>query len=89
MKIILAGLLLLMSVQSLYAQDRQPIIDVHLHAYISIPAGESADWTGEPESRVLAGAVDADEHFRSTLAQMNKYNIVKLHALVSSTTTLM
>ena len=32
MKIVAACLLLFMSVQSLYAQDRHPIIDVHLHA---------------------------------------------------------
>jgi len=76
MKIITASLLLLMTVQNLYAQDRQPVIDVHLHAYIGLPPGESADWTGEPEARALVGAADADEHFRSTIAEMDKYNIV-------------
>lgn len=59
-----------------FTQERQPIIDVHLHAYVDIPPEESASWTGEPEARALAGAADADEHFRSTLAKMDKYNIV-------------
>ena len=76
MKIIAACLLLFMTVQSLHAQERLPIIDVHLHAYIGLPPGESAGWTGESEARALVGAADADEHFRSTIAEMDKYNIV-------------
>lgn len=53
-----------------------PIIDMHLHAYTDMPPGESASWTGEPEARALTGALDAEEHFMSTLAEMDKYNIV-------------
>lgn len=53
-----------------------PIIDMHLHAYSDMPPGESASWTGEPEARALAGAVDAEGHLMSTLAEMDKYNIV-------------
>lgn len=53
-----------------------PIIDMHLHAYTDMPPGESASWTGEPEARALTGALDSEEHFMSTLAEMDKYNIV-------------
>lgn len=53
-----------------------PIIDMHLHAYTDMPPGESASWTGEPEARALTGALDVEEHFMSTLAEMDKYNIV-------------
>lgn len=61
--------------QTVVAQ-RPPVIDVHLHAYTEVPPGASASWTGEPEARALPGATTAAEHMQSTLAQMDRYNVV-------------
>lgn len=58
------------------ATYKGPIIDVHLHAYIAIPPGVSAGWTGEPEARALTGAASAEEHIQATLAEMDRHNVV-------------
>ncbi|WP_281179602.1 hypothetical protein [Rhodohalobacter halophilus] len=42
MKSLITCFVILLAVASAYAQDREPIIDVHLHAYIGLPPGESA-----------------------------------------------
>ena len=57
--------------------QRQPIIDVHLHAYLP------ADWKGPSPNPVTGkpGPATAEEHMRQTLAAMERYNIVK--AIVS------
>ena len=59
------------------AIQRQPIIDVHLHAYAA------ADWNGSRPNPVTGkpGPSTAEEHMRQTLAAMDRYNIVK--AIVS------
>ena len=59
------------------AIQRQPIIDVHLHAYAE------ADWKGPRPNPVTGnpGPATAEEHMRQTLAAMDRYNIVK--AIVS------
>jgi len=57
--------------------QRQPIIDVHLHAY------GPADWK-DPRPNPVTGKpspATAEEHMRQTLAAMDRYNIVK--AIVS------
>jgi hypothetical protein len=59
------------------AIQRQPIIDVHLHAY------NAADWKGPPPNPITGkpGPASAEEHMRQTLAAMERFNIVK--AIVS------
>lgn len=56
---------------------RQPIIDMHLHAY------RAADWKGPPPAPITGkpGPATADEHMRQTLAVMERYDVVK--AIVS------
>ena len=57
--------------------QRQPIIDMHLHAFLP------ADWKGPSPNPVTGkpGPATAEEHMRQTLAAMERYNIVK--AIVS------
>ena len=57
--------------------QRQPIIDMHLHAY------RAADWKGSPPNPITGkpGPATAEEHMRQTLAAMERYNVVK--AIVS------
>jgi uncharacterized protein len=59
------------------AVQRQPIIDVHLHAF------RTADWKGPAPNPITGkpGPATAEEHMRQTLAAMERYNIVK--AIVS------
>ena len=70
----------LLSQSSAFAQVRQPIIDVHLHAY------EKDDrWTnkmGNPVTGRAMTATNEEAHMRETLAEMKKYNVVK--AIVST-----
>ena len=73
MKIIAACLLLFMTVQSLYAQDRQPIIDVHLHLYDD----ESLPYPPHPGPVGDVSRPDTQEELIAlTLAQMDEHNIV-------------
>lgn len=68
---VLALTLLLVPLQA-HAQERLPVIDMHLHAY-----GE-AGWNGRapnPVSGTPAPAT-ADEHMRQCLAVMDEHNIV-------------
>ena len=57
--------------------QRQPIIDMHLHAY------RAEDWKGSSPNPITGkpGPATAEEHMRETLAAMERYNIVK--AIVS------
>jgi len=73
MKIVAACALLFMTVQSLYAQDHQPIIDMHLHAY---PVGHF--WPpGTPNPATGVPSPETDEElFHQTLAAMDRHNIV-------------
>jgi len=70
---ITACLFVLMIVSPLYAQDRQPIIDMHLHAYPVghfWPAGAPNPATGVPSPET------DDELFRQTREAMDRHNIV-------------
>lgn len=61
-------------------QPRQPIIDVHMHAY-----AKDARWdhkVGNPITGQAMTATNEQSHMRETMVEMKKYNIVK--ALVSS-----
>ena len=57
--------------------QRQPIIDVHLHAF------RAADWKGASPNPITGkpGPATAEEHMRQTLDAMERYKIVK--AIVS------
>jgi uncharacterized protein len=73
MKVIAACLLVFMTLQSLYAQDREPIIDMHLHAYPVghfWPAGAPNPATGYPSPET------DEELFLQTRAAMDRHNIV-------------
>jgi predicted TIM-barrel fold metal-dependent hydrolase len=64
---------------SALAQVRQPIIDVHMHAYV-----KDDRWTykvGNPATGRAMTATNESAHMRETLSEMKKYNIVK--AIVS------
>jgi hypothetical protein len=65
------------SVMSHQSATRQPIIDMHLHAY------GPANWQGPSPNPVTGkpGPSTADEHMRQTLAAMTEHHIVK--AIVS------
>ncbi len=66
-----------------YSQTSMPVIDVHLHAYESIPPNFKASWAGEPNARELSSPEDAQEHLRMVIQEMKRHNI-KL-AITSST----
>lgn len=53
------------------AQSRQPIIDMHLHAY-------GAEWSGRPPNPATGAAAPAssDDHMRETLQVMERHNVV-------------
>ena len=63
---------LLLCVPAGAADDRPPIIDMHLHA------NSSADWTvGHPNPATgVTSPASAEEHMRATLAAMERYNVV-------------
>ena len=57
------------------AQSRQPVIDVHMHAYAKDPRWDQKltnPITGQPMT-----ATNEQSHMRATFAEMKKYNIVK------------
>lgn len=58
------------------AAQRPPVIDMHLHAYLSTPPGASADWADRADARALMGRMDADQHMTASLAEMDNYNVV-------------
>jgi predicted TIM-barrel fold metal-dependent hydrolase len=73
----LASILLLVAA-STYSQrnvNRQPIIDVHMHCYTE------KDWKDNampnPITKKPLTAKNAQDHFRETVAQMKRFNIVK------------
>src|SRR5437868_10576395 len=56
-------------------RTREPIIDVHMHAYpadIAIPASAGNPATGRPP-----GVADGEQHLQACLAAMKRLNIVK------------
>ena len=61
-------------------QPRQPIIDVHMHAYAKDPRWDHK--VGNPITGQPMTATNEQSHMRETMAQMKKYNIVK--AVVST-----
>lgn len=67
-----------------FAQEPQlPIIDIHLHAYETIPPKMKASWAGESYAQVLSSPENATTHLQMVLDEIKKNNI-KL-ALTSST----
>ena len=66
-----AGLVLAAAV---YGQTREPIIDVHLHAY---PADEAIPDIANPANGKKPGVKTGEEHRQAVLAEMKRLNIVK------------
>lgn len=67
---------------SLFGQDRQPIIDMHLHADLppmEIHEGEPAPCRPEPCEEKGRATANHDETLKKTLEIMDRYNIVKAH----------
>ncbi len=65
-----------------FGQERQPIIDMHLHADLppqEIQPGEPAPCRPEPCERKGRATRSHDETLRKTLEIMDRYNIVKAH----------
>ena len=55
---------------------KAPVIDVHLHSYIAVPAGARPEWADRGEARALVAPASAEEHMRATLAEMDRHNVV-------------
>jgi hypothetical protein len=83
MKRFLAVLFLIISVIVYSQETQQPIIDIHLHGYSSIPPNVPASWTGESYARELTSPQNAERHLRMVIEEMKKNNI-KL-GIISST----
>jgi hypothetical protein len=67
-----------------YSQEvKQPIIDIHLHGYNSIPPNVQASWAGESYAQKLTSPQNAERHLRMVIEEMKKNNI-KL-GVISST----
>ena len=77
-------ILLVLLASTVFAQNntqpRQPIIDVHMHAYAKDPRWDHK--VGNPITGKPMTATNEQSHMRETMAEMKKYNIVK--ALVST-----
>jgi uncharacterized protein len=56
------------------APAREPIIDVHLHAY---PPGEAIPDIPNPANGKKPGVKTGEEHRRAVLAEMSRFNIVR------------
>lgn len=56
--------------------QRAPVIDIHLHSYMEVPAGMPAGWADRPDAQALTAPASAEEHMRLTLAEMDRYNVV-------------
>lgn len=70
---ILAGILA-GAAHGTFAQTREPIIDVHLHAY---PADEAIPDIANPANGKKPGVKTGEEHRQAVLAEMKRLNIVK------------
>lgn len=67
-----------------FSQDiKEPIIDIHLHAYSAIPPNAQASWAGESYAQGLRSPENAAIHLQMVLDEI-KNNNIKL-ALTSST----
>jgi uncharacterized protein len=67
---------------SLYAQERLPIIDMHLHADLppyEVHAGEPSLCRPEPCEGESEATASHEETLQKTLEIMDRYNIVKAH----------
>ena len=62
------------------AQTRQPVIDVHMHAYAKDPRWDHK--VPNPITGLAMTATNEQAHMQATFAEMKKYNIVK--AVVST-----
>ena len=83
MKRLLTILILSISVV-VYSQDmKQPIIDIHLHGYSSIPPNVQASWAGESYAQELTSPQNTEMHLQMVIEEMEKNNI-KL-GVISST----
>jgi uncharacterized protein len=71
---IIAAFLALSAVDAVAQQD--PVIDVHLHSYVDVPPGISAEWAHRSDARALTSPASAAEHMQATLAEMDRYNVV-------------
>lgn len=58
------------------AAQRQPIIDVHLHAYPGLPPASDPIWEVVPDHAALERPADPEQHLRATLREMDRYDIV-------------
>jgi hypothetical protein len=78
----IAGLLVVASTApALRAQQpnagaRLPVIDVHLHAYPGLPPASDPIWKAVPPGLSRTPLTSSEEHRRSTLREMDRYNIV-------------
>lgn len=75
-RLIIPGLGLFLIIHFNSEAQKEPVIDIHLHAYEALQPGIPADWTGEPEAQALISPSNAEEHLRKVLAQMDEHNIV-------------
>ncbi|MBT8291981.1 MAG: amidohydrolase family protein [Eudoraea sp.] len=83
MKRLLTILILSISVV-VYSQDmKQPIIDIHLHGYSSIPPNVQASWAGESYAQELTSPQNTEMHLQMVIEEIEKNNI-KL-GVISST----
>ena len=65
-----------------YTQSKkEPVIDIHLHSYISVPPDVPAAWAVD-EAKALRSPASAQAHLDLVLEEMERNNIVK--AVVSS-----
>lgn len=74
MRTIIASLLVILSATSGHAQERLPIIDMHLHAYPVVQVGDQGlpnPVTGRPALSASDAAL-----LRNTLAEMKKHGII-------------
>ena len=83
MKRLLPILFLTLSVVVYSQEAKQPIIDIHLHGYHSIPPNVLASWAGESYAQELTSPQNAESHLQMVIEEMEKNNI-KL-GVISST----
>src|SRR5262250_568326 len=69
-----AGAIGMTGARAASASSRQPIIDVHLHAY---PANEALPAAPNPITGKPLVAKDGEAHLRACLAEMKRLNVVK------------
>lgn len=83
MKRLLIILSLTLSVVVYPQEVKQPIIDIHLHGYSSIPPNVRASWAGESYAQELTSPQNAERHLQMVIGEMEENNI-KL-GVISST----